>query len=81
MKEVVPILNATYEVFSSSSSMCRTTDKSKEFTETSSYSETKFQSSIDIPLGEHKSSILSYNAYPNASYHEKHPCNAISSYP
>ncbi|KAG5631287.1 hypothetical protein H5410_003004 [Solanum commersonii] len=46
-EEVVSMFNATYEVVSSTSSMCRTIDKFKEFTDTTSYSELKFESSID----------------------------------
>ncbi|KAH0710821.1 hypothetical protein KY284_012248 [Solanum tuberosum] len=42
-----PMLNATYEVVPSTSSMFRATVESKEFTDTTSYSESKFRSSTN----------------------------------
>ncbi|KAG5632486.1 hypothetical protein H5410_004203 [Solanum commersonii] len=46
--EVDPILNATNGVVSSTSSMCRRADKSKEVADTMSYCELKFEFSTDV---------------------------------
>ncbi|KAG5590452.1 hypothetical protein H5410_040966 [Solanum commersonii] len=46
-EKAVSMLNATNEVFYSNSSICRTINKFKKFTDTTSYSELEFESSMD----------------------------------